>query len=170
MERKFGLSGSGAGKGRTSRTVSLSPTRRREGSRGRSTSAAPTVPRLTVTSRSAAAAPRPTLLNAQDLPDVLNTIERWIASRGTKGPAERDSKKVEAYLVKLIDVDQGLGGIEMAVECLKWMRLILVERHGSDHVAEGEHSAGKQWWSTWERFKSNVSQRVLDALGAPLIL
>ena len=128
---------------------------------------------------------------------MLRTIERWVASRGQKGPAERDSKKVEAYLLRLVDPDQGLGGIEMVVECLKWMRLILAERHGQrDSVSDrpdGESVAAgggegqvtaqessddaadlmqarRDWWATWDRFRGNVSQRVYDILGAPLVL
>jgi DNA repair protein REV1 len=118
------------------------------------------------------------------LPDVLNTIERWIASRGVKGPAERDSKKVEAYLLRLVDADQGLGGIEVAVECLKWMRLVLEDRHGVGESAEVVNATGadgtgqsplrgqakREWWSTWERFKSNVGEKVQLVLGAPLKL
>ncbi|KAI9639788.1 uncharacterized protein MKK02DRAFT_18867 [Dioszegia hungarica] len=109
---------------------------------------------------------RPAMLNATKLPDVLDTITKWVDSRGGKGPAERDAKKVEAYLVKLMEPGVGLGGVEAAIECLKWLKVILGERWKD----EADRKAGKEWWDTWRRFLGSVSKRCEETMGAPIRL
>jgi DNA repair protein REV1 len=118
------------------------------------------------------------MLNATQLPDVLDTITKWVESRGGKGPAERDAKKVEAYLVKLMEPGAGLGGVEAAIECLKWMEVILGERWkdeametgGDFEVGEKDRKAGKEWWDTWRRFLGSISKRCEETMGAPIRL
>jgi DNA repair protein REV1 len=116
------------------------------------------------------------MLNAQKLPDVIETITKWVESRGGKGPAERDAKKVEAYLVKLLDPGSGLGGVEAATECLKWMKMILGERWPDEAAAHVEwalrkdRQAGQEWWTTWRRLLASVSKRCEETMGAPLRL
>lgn len=121
---------------------------------------------------------RPAMLNATKLPDVLDTITKWVDSRAGKGPAERDAKKVEAYLVKLMEPGVGLGGVEAAIECLKWLKVILGERWKDEavemvddfEVGEKDRKAGKEWWDTWRRFLGSVSKRCEETMGAPIRL
>lgn len=153
-----------------SRTISVSPSRARAGS-------------VPVVSRPVIVRPvtrRPSMLNAQKLPDVLDTITKWVESRKGNGPAERDARKVEAYMVKLVDPATGLGGVEAAVECLKWMRMILREKYRDELAEQGEtgwwgvsdkeRRVGKEWWDTWRKLYGSVSKICEETIGAPLRL
>jgi len=120
-------------------------------------------PRITITRL-----PKPALLKAVSLPDVLETVTRWIESRGESGPAPRDAGKVRTYLMKCMGPGIGLGGVENVVEVLKWMRSVLLERWEEDD--KENRQAGKEWWATWRGFKDEVDRISLRRFGAPIRL
>jgi len=112
--------------------------------------------------------PKPSLLKATALPDVLETVTRWIDSCKGGPPADRDAGKVKTYLVKCLDKGTGVGGAENAVEVLKWMRMELRARWPEDE--NGEDGAGKVWWLTWRGFVGIVNELAVKRFGAPLRL
>lgn len=184
-DRRLGFSRGGtAGAGRRTASASLSPTRTR-GALVKASARGTSGPAAAVSKISIKRVTRPSLLNATDLPDVLRTIERWVDSRGDNGPAERDSKKVLAYMLKLLESGQGLGGVEVIVECLGRMRLVLEEKWGEMDGSERGMSVGagagaqerdkrikaaEEWWATWTRFRDAVSEGMERSLGAGLRL
>ena len=139
----------------TTRTASLSPARS-----SRAGSAAPHNRPLVAVSL----LPKPSLLKATSLPDVLETIDRWIDSRKGGPPAERDAAKVKLYLVKCLDEGVGVGAVENAVEVLRHMKLEIEDRWPA------ENEAGKAWWDTWREFVRAVNERAVLRFGAPLRL
>ena len=143
----------------STRTASRSPTR---SSRVGSVPPKP-VHRIAVTRAS-----KPVLLKAILLPDVLDTVSRWIESRGSSGPARRDAEKVKTYLVKCMAPDAGFGGLENAIEVLKWMRSVLLERWEEDEKEMTD--AGREWWATWWGFKKEVDRVSAQRFGAPIRL
>lgn len=167
-----------AAAGGRGRTLSLSPTR---SARGYSVG-----PEKQQPTRPAIARPaKPALLNATELPDVLNTITKWVESRKGAGPAARDAKKVKAYFVKCMQPESGLGGAEVAIEALQWMRVVLEQAWGAreDFMSDGDDAPwdlqaehvdqkgpGKQWWATWDDFKDEVQKINTERYGAPLRL
>ena len=146
-------------RGRSGSRASRSPSR--AGSRAGSLPPAPAIPRVTITRP-----PRPALLKATTLPDVLDTITKWIESRKGAGPAKKDSSKVLAYFVKCMQPDQGIAGVEMVVEGLKWMRSVIRERY-SDTETDGP---GGEWWVTWEAMRREVDGICCKRFGAGLRL
>ena len=161
------------------RTASLSPSKTsRAGSN-------PPQPRALI---SVSVPPKPTLLKAQTLPDVLETVTKWIESRKGGPPAARDSGRVKTYLLRCMEPNVGAGGMENAVEVLKWMRAILSEQWllededidasdgefmEGDLEVEGRRErtkAGKLWWETWRQFKTDVDEIAIRRFGAPLRL
>lgn len=109
---------------------------------------------------------KPKLFNATTLSEVSDIITKWIDSRKGSGPAIKDAKKVEAYLVKCMKPEFGLGGMELAVEVLKFMRVTIDERW-----EEGiEDDVGGEWWGTWRGFKDVVDGLCREAFGAGLRL
>jgi DNA repair protein REV1 len=109
---------------------------------------------------------KPKLFNATTLSEVTDIITKWIDSRKGSGPAIKDAKKVEAYLVKCMRPEFGLGGMELAVEVLKFMRVTIDERW-----EEGiEDDVGGEWWSTWRGFRDVVDALCREAFGAGLRL
>ncbi|OCF36874.1 hypothetical protein I316_01471 [Kwoniella heveanensis BCC8398] len=81
---------------------------------------------------------KPALFKSTELQDVLQVIERWIESRNGSGPASRDCDKVKSYLIKNANDVGGLGGLDRAVEVIRWMRVLLREKwpseeHANDH-------------------------------------
>ncbi len=143
----------------STRTASLSPSR---SSRAGSVPPKPQQ-RIAITRFS-----KPALLKATALPAVLETVSRWIESRGSAGPAARDAGKVKTYLFKCMAPEAGLGGIENAVEVLKWMRSVLLERWEEEgkEITEG----GKEWWATWRSFKEEMDQISMRRFGSPIRL
>ncbi|KAK1924231.1 hypothetical protein DB88DRAFT_535146 [Papiliotrema laurentii] len=139
----------------TTRTGSLSPARS-----SRAGSAAPHGRPLVAVSL----LPKPSLLKATSLPDILDTIDRWIDSRKGGPPAERDAAKVKLYLVKCLDEGVGVGAVENAVEVLRHMRLEIEDRWPT------ENEAGQAWWNTWRDFVRAVNERAVLRFGAPLRL
>lgn len=107
--------------------------------------------------------PKPALMKATALPDVLETMTRWIDSRKGGPPAAKDASRVQAYLVKCFDAGAALGAAEHAVEALKWMRLELRMRW-----PDKEKVAGREWWETWERFVEAVNRACILRFGAPM--
>jgi DNA repair protein REV1 len=109
---------------------------------------------------------KPKLFNATTLSEVTDIITKWIDSRKGSGPAIKDAKKVEAYLVKCMRPEFGLGGMELAVEVLKFMRVTIDERW-----EEGiENDVGVEWWGTWRGFRDVVDGLCREAFGAGLRL
>jgi DNA repair protein REV1 len=143
-------------KGIGNRTVSLSPTRS-----SRAGSGPPALPRLTITRPV-----KPILLKASSLSDVLDTVTRWIESRGDAAPALKDATKVKAYLMKCVDESAGLGGVEMAVEVMKWMRTVLSERWDDEGVELRDE--GREWWRVWRDFKEGLDGVCRARFGADL--
>jgi DNA repair protein REV1 len=129
---------------------------------------------------------KPALLKAVDLPDVLGTVTKWMDSRGQTGPAAKDAGKVKAYLLKCMDA--GLGGLENAVEVLKYMHLEIRIRWGPDLEVMNEEEeelwrsgsvdpilrevsvAGREWWETWRGFKAAVDEVAIRDIGAVLAI
>jgi DNA repair protein REV1 len=109
---------------------------------------------------------KPKLFNATTLNEVTDIVTKWIDSRKGSGPAIKDSKKVEAYLVKCMRPEFGLGGMEVAVEVLKFMRVTIDERW-----EEGiEDDVGSEWWGTWRGFRDVVDGLCRETFGAGLRL
>jgi len=109
---------------------------------------------------------KPKLFNATTLSEVTDMITKWIDSRKGSGPAIKDAKKVEAYLVKCMRPEFGLGGMELAVEVLKFMRVTIDERW-----EEGiEDDVGGEWWGTWRGFRDVVDGLCREVFGAGLRL
>lgn len=111
---------------------------------------------------------KPALLKATSLPAVLETVRRWIESRGNTGPAARDAGKVKTYLIKCMGPEAGFGGVENVVEVLKWMRTVLLETWEKDGKEVRE--AGKEWWATWSGFKEETDRISVERFGAPIRL
>jgi len=136
--------------------ASASPTRSRGGSVPVAKILGPTITRPT----------KPKLFSATTLDEVTDIITKWIDSRKGSGPAIKDSKKVEAYLVKCMRPEYGLGGMEMAIEVLKFMRVTIDERW-----EEGiEDDVGGEWWGTWRGFRDVVDGLCRESFGAGLRL
>jgi len=136
--------------------ASASPTRSRAGSAPIVRPIGPTITRPA----------KPKLFNAITLSEVTDIITKWIDSRKGSGPAIKDAKKVEAYLVKCMRPEYGLGGMELAVEVLKFMRVTIDEKW-----EEGiEDDVGVEWWDTWRGFKDVVDGLCRKAYGAGLRL
>lgn len=118
--------------------------------------------------------PKPKLFNASTLPEVMDIVSRWIESRRGSGPAAKDADKVRAYLVKCMSQDYGLAGVEMAVEVLKFMRVVIEEKWEEGLVdnefAVGDDLAGREWWETWRGFRAEVDRLSVERLGAGLRL
>ena len=132
--------------------ASVSPTRSRGGSVPVAKIVGPTIIRPS----------KPKLFNATTLDEVTDTVTKWIDSRKGSGPAIKDSKKVEAYLIKCMRPEYGLGGMEMAIEVLKFMRVTIDERW-----EEGiEDDIGGEWWGTWRGFRDVVDGLCRETLGA----
>lgn len=108
---------------------------------------------------------KPALMKATALPDVLETITKWIDSRKGGPPAERDAGKVQTYLVKCFDPGMGVGAAENAVEALKWMKLELKDRWPGE-----EAEAGLVWWQTWRRYVEAVNKASVKSLGASITI
>ena len=111
---------------------------------------------------------KPSLLKATALPDVLDTVTRWIDSRAGAAPATKDANKVSTYLVKRMDPGMGMGGIEDVTEVLRWMKMEITMRW--DKEGQGDSLAGIEWWKTWHAFKDTVDEVALKRLGATLRL
>lgn len=141
------------------RTASISPSRS-----ARAGSAVPAQSHLAITRPS-----KPTLLKATSLPDVLDTVTRWIESRGGAGPAARDANKVRAYLVKCMAPEAGMGGPENAVEVLRWMRSLLRDMWDPSGI-DRDAGAGKEWWETWAGFRDQVDRISRERFGAGIRL
>jgi len=136
--------------------ASASPTRSRAGSAPVVRPIGPTITRPA----------KPKLFNAITLSEVTDIITKWIDSRKGTGPAIKDAKKVEAYLVKCMRPEYGLGGMELAVEVLKFIRVTIDERW-----EEGiEDDVGVEWWDTWRGFRDVVDGLCREAFGAGLRL
>lgn len=146
----------------TTRTASLSP--------GQSTRSGSAPPQPHRPLAAVSLAPRPALYKATALPDVLDTVTRWIDSRKGGPPADKDAGKVRAYLVKCLEPGMGLGAAENAVEVLKWMRAELRERWPMDDYEADLDEAGLIWWETWRGFVGAVNEIAMRRLGAPLRL
>ncbi|ORY33993.1 hypothetical protein BCR39DRAFT_518059 [Naematelia encephala] len=153
----------------STRTASLSPS-----TSSRAGSAQPQVtrtPRIAITRP-----PKPTLLKVTRLPDVLETITKWIESRNGAGPAPRDAGKVRNYLLRCMDEKEaGIGGIEYAVEVLKWMRVLLREKWPDEEKdirkdGGGGVKAGREWWETWKAFGDEVGEKWKVKFGASMRL
>ena len=112
--------------------------------------------------------PKPSLLKATSLPDVLETVTRWIDSRKGGPPAERDAGKVRTYLIRCLDEGTGVGGPENAMEVLKWMRLELRARWPECETRN--EGAGKVWWAVWRGFLGSVNDLAVRRFGAPFRL
>lgn len=145
------------------RTTSRSP------SRSRADSAPPTGPRIAITRPT-----KPTLLKATSLEDVKDTVTRWITSRKA-GPAAKDSRKVKEYIVKSMAPSAGTGGIEMAIEVLRWMRVVVEDRWGApnelyDEKGEQGKKAREEWWNTWTEFVREVDKISKERFGAGIRL
>jgi DNA repair protein REV1 len=140
--------------------ASASPTRSsRAGS-------APVVPRVigpTITRPA-----KPKLYNATTLPEVTEIITKWIDSRKGSGPAIKDANKVKAYLVKCMQPEYGLGGMEMAIEVLRFMRVAIDDRWEEEGCEDD--LAGREWWETWRGFKGAIDQLCRKSFGAGLRL
>ena len=143
----------------TTRTASLSP------SRSSRAGSAPAKQHQRIAINRPA---KPVQLKAKSLPDVLETVSQWVESRGSAGPAHRDAAKVKVYLVKCMSSEAGLGGIENAVEVLKWMRTVLLEYWEKD--GQETREAGKEWWTTWKEFKGELDDISVKQFGAPIKL
>ncbi|KAK8864399.1 hypothetical protein IAR55_001647 [Kwoniella newhampshirensis] len=123
----------------------------------------------------------PSLMNSTDIEDVTDTIEKWIESRKGKGPAGRDAGKVMTYLKRCVGIHKsgcGLGGVERAVEVLKWMRVLLGERWADQEEVMGDDDdeleedvktkAGREWWIVWRGFRDQIDKICEERLGAGL--
>lgn len=112
----------------------------------------------------------------------MTIVSRWIESRVSKGagPAPKDAGKVKAYLVKCMDPESGLGGVEIAVEVLKFMRVV-IEETWEESAVDDEYAmglgmkeesvlAGRAWWATWREFRDEVERVSVQRFGAGLRL
>lgn len=144
----------------STRTASLSPSK---SSRAGSLPPNQQHPRIAVSRP-----PKPTLLNVTALPSVLDTVAKWIESRGSAAPAIRDANKVKMYLVKCMGEGSGLGGVEHATEVLKWMRTIL--RESWEEEGREERPAGKEWWISWREMRGACDEVAVERCGARLRL
>ncbi|WVQ99404.1 hypothetical protein IAU59_006537 [Kwoniella sp. CBS 9459] len=128
-------------------------------------------------------AAKPALFKATELADVLQVIERWIESRNGSGPASRDCDKVKAYLIKNANDIGGLGGIERAVEVVRWMRVLLREKWPKEERSKNNQSpsseaeemelrkvreAGSDWWIVWREFRDEICLLARRKFGAVL--
>jgi DNA repair protein REV1 len=111
---------------------------------------------------------KPKLFNATTLPEVSEIITKWIDSRRGSGPAVKDAGKVKAYLVKCMTPEYGLGGLEMAVDVLKFMRVEIDERWEEEGCEDD--LVGREWWDTWRGFKEAVDQLSRATFGTGLRL
>ena len=143
----------------STRTASLSPARS-----SRAGSVAPhALQRIAIARPS-----KPALLKATALTNVLETVSRWIESRGASAPAARDAGKVKTYLIKCMAPEAGMGGPENASEVLKWMRSILLESWKED--GQEVREPGVEWWAIWRDLRKEVDQISLRRFGAPIKL
>lgn len=159
-ERERERTGAGAGV-----RDSASPSRGRTSRAGSAAISGPAIPRLTI-----ARPAKPKLYNASTLPEVTDVITKWIDSRGGSGPAARDANKVQTYLLKCLDQSSGLGGVEMAVEVLKYMRVAIDARWEEGSCEDGDDIAGTQWWATWATFRAAVDTAHRQRFGVGLRL
>ncbi|WVF71459.1 hypothetical protein IAT40_006263 [Kwoniella sp. CBS 6097] len=128
---------------------------------------------------------KPALFKSTDLSDVLEVIERWIESRNGSGPASRDCDKVKTYLLKNANDIGGIGGIERAVEVIRWMRILLREKWpDQEQESMGEatnidsnglearkmREAGMDWWIIWREFKDEICSLARKKFAAVLII
>ncbi|ORX36643.1 hypothetical protein BD324DRAFT_656542 [Kockovaella imperatae] len=142
------------------RTASLSPSR---------TSRAGSIPPVGKPLASVSLPAKPTLLTATTLPDVLETVTKWIESREGAPPAAKDAAKVKKYLVKCMDPLSGATGVEIVVEVLRWMRTLISEQWmHSLPGRSGEDDPGSQWWAVWRDFKGEMDQLSINRFGATL--
>lgn len=150
----------------TSRVRALARARARESTSpsrsSRAGSAAAPAPRVLGPTISRPAKPK--LYNATTLPEVTDIITKWIDSRRGSGPAARDANKVKAYLVKCLAPDAGLGGTEMAVEVLRFMRVAIDSKWEQGGCEDDV--AGTEWWSTWAGFRAAVDALHRERFGA----
>ena len=91
-------------------------------------------------------------------------MTKWIESRKGSGPATKDSNKVKGYLVRLMAPESGLGGVEMAIEVLKFM-WVAIDSKWEEGACEDD-IAGGEWWGTWNSFRSEVDQLHRQLFGA----
>ena len=111
---------------------------------------------------------KPKLFNASTLSEVTDIVTKWIDSRKGSGPASKDANKVQAYFVKCMKPEYGFGGMEMAVEVLRFMRVAIDERWEEEGCEDD--LVGSEWWSTWRGFRDTVDQLCRDKFGAGLRL
>lgn len=111
---------------------------------------------------------KPKLYNATTLPEITDILTKWIESRKGSGPAARDANKVQAYLIKCLAPDAGLGGTEMAIEVLRFMR-VAIDSKWEEGACEDD-MAGSEWWSTWAAFRAAVDALHRERFGAGLRL
>ncbi|WVQ72585.1 hypothetical protein IAR50_002143 [Cryptococcus sp. DSM 104548] len=120
--------------------------------------------------------PKPSLMNATTLPDILDTVERWIDSRKDNPPAERDAGKVSGYLRNSMNESTKGGkvgdGAERCVEVLRWMRVLLREKwRDEEEGGTGLTSeAGEEWWRVWRVMRDEVNDLSVQKFGATLVI
>jgi len=78
----------------------------------------------------------------------------------------KDAAKVKAYLLKCVEEPAGLGGMDAAVEVMRWMKVILSERWDDEDVEVREE--GKEWWRVWRDFKEGLDGISIKRFGASL--
>ena len=151
-----------AGSPAYTRTASLSPSK---------TSRGGSMPPIAKPLASVAIPSKPTLMKATSLPDVLETITKWVESREGAPPATKDAAKVKKYLIKCMDPQVGAAGLENVAEVLRWMKVLLAEHWTYDPPSgEGldEDDAGRQWWTVWKDFKEEMDRLAVRRFGAAL--
>ncbi|ODO08076.1 hypothetical protein I350_03659 [Cryptococcus amylolentus CBS 6273] len=120
--------------------------------------------------------PKPSLMNATTLPDILDTVEKWIDSRKNNPPAERDAGKVLGYLRNSMNESMKGGkvgdGADRCVEVLRWMRILLREKwwdkeEGGTGLA---NEAGEEWWRVWRAMRDEVNSLSVQKFGATLVI
>jgi DNA repair protein REV1 len=102
------------------------------------------------------------------MPDILQTVTRWIESRGSAAPAVKDAAKVKTYLLKCVEESSGVSGLDSAVEVMKWMRVILLERWDEEDAEQREE--GREWWRVWREFHEGLDGVCWKRYGAGLRL
>ncbi|WVQ82365.1 hypothetical protein IAT38_004493 [Cryptococcus sp. DSM 104549] len=170
MRRALYVPGDRSREGTARMSASLSPVKAAALAQARGRSVSRSVPPVAAVGRVVRPA-KPALMGSTEVPDVLDTITLWVESRKGGPPAGRDAGKVGGYLKKC--VEGGMGGVERAAEVLRWMRVLLREKWGSDEEPKGgeegsAEEAGKVWWRTWREMRDEVVAASEQRFGAGL--
>lgn len=97
----------------------------------------------------------------EDIDQIRTKLQAWVAYAGVKGPADKDVRKLETYLIRCLEQNGRSPDLERVALVLSWLQWV---------VSQQSEAQQKAWQTSFQDLKERIDSKVVKLRGRHLCL